>query len=38
MKKAYDKNMPLLQTVNNGTLKGDLRNSFQEATSKQGKP
>ena len=36
--KGYDQNIPLWKTVNNDTLKGDFRNSFQVAASKQGKP
>ena len=36
--KGYDQNRPLWQTVNNGTLKRDFKNSFQVASNKQGKP
>ena len=36
--KGYDKKRPPWLTVNNGTSKGDFKNSFQVAANKQGKP
>ena len=36
--KGYDKKRPPQLTINNGTSKGDFKNSFQVVEDKQGKP